>query len=132
MAKVLKLIRPEDEESDDEPTDLPDRPIVSLMDEAFEIKKKEEPKDEAVKKIEEETQILQAHLKKKVLRSDKELAEGLQYTEPVKTSWVPPSYISNLAPEEIKRIRETFHVDVEGEDIIPPITHFQVRLFRVY
>lgn len=44
----------------------------------------------------------------------------------VHTSWRPPKYIREKSAEERVRIREKYHIVVEGEDIPPPIESFTV------
>jgi ATP-dependent RNA helicase DDX41 len=62
---------------------------------------------------------------KKKLGGAQELAKGVQYTESMKTSWIPPSYIRNRTALENNKIRERLGILVEGEDCPPPIEHFQ-------
>ncbi len=80
------------------------------------------------------------------LASDMELAQGIQYTEPLKTryvenlpvlsrshidvidiSWRPPRYIRDRTADQDQKLRDKYHILVEGEDIPPPIEHFTVR-----
>lgn len=39
--------------------------------------------------------------------------------------WRPPTYIRERTEEQHQKLREKFHIIVEGEDIPPPIEHFQ-------
>lgn len=41
-------------------------------------------------------------------------------------SWQPPKYILNRSLEQHQKIRNKFHILVDGEDIPPPIEHFAV------
>lgn len=55
-------------------------------------------------------------------------AKGVVFTEPMKTSWKPPSYIlRERTEEENQKIRDQWHIMVEGEDIPPPLKHFKVQ-----
>lgn len=45
-------------------------------------------KTDAEKKLEEEKAIMEAVTQKKLLASDRELAKGIIYTEPMRTSYV--------------------------------------------
>jgi ATP-dependent RNA helicase DDX41 len=83
------------------------------------------------------------------LASDLELAKGIQYTKSIETSyvldplpqiflrfllirgivsWVPPKYIRERSEEQHHKLREKYHILVDGEDIPPPIEHFTVSL----
>lgn len=39
--------------------------------------------------------------------------------------WRPPAYIRDRTEEQHQKLREKFHIICEGEDIPPPIEHFQ-------
>ena len=43
-------------------------------------------------------------------------------------SWVPPKYICERSEEQHRKLREKYHIIVDGEDIPPPIEHFAVSL----
>ncbi|KAF9051136.1 P-loop containing nucleoside triphosphate hydrolase protein [Hymenopellis radicata] len=101
----------------------------TLLMEAQEVHSKKAAQD-AKKTVEEKAQeaddeIFNAIKSHKILASDMELAKGIQYTESIKTSWRPPRYIRDRTLEEHERIRDKYHILVEGEDIPPPIEHFQ-------
>ncbi|KZT03584.1 P-loop containing nucleoside triphosphate hydrolase protein [Laetiporus sulphureus 93-53] len=81
-------------------------------------------KTEAEKTEEADAEILAAIASRKKLASDLELAKGVQYTEPLKTSWRPPKYIRERSEEDNRRLREKYHILVDGEDIPPPIDNF--------
>lgn len=84
-------------------------------------------KTEEEKRLEEEREIEEAQARHKALVSIQEAAAGVQYTEPMKTSWNPPTYISNQPEERHEQIRKKYHIIVEGDDPAPPLVHFQVR-----
>lgn len=73
---------------------------------------------------EADAQILAAIQSRRKLASDLELAKGISYTEPIKTSWRPPRYILQRSEEAHRRLREKYHILVDGEDIPPPIESF--------
>ncbi|KAJ3196150.1 DEAD (Asp-Glu-Ala-Asp) box polypeptide 41, partial [Dinochytrium kinnereticum] len=113
-------------QSDDEETPLVGpRATVSLMDQATEIKKHEKPKTEEEKELEQIREIEKAQTKTKALASDYELAKGITYTEPMKSSWYPPRYIRNMPTNEITKIRNEFHILIEGDNVPPPIKSFK-------
>ncbi|KAJ3076560.1 DEAD (Asp-Glu-Ala-Asp) box polypeptide 41, partial [Quaeritorhiza haematococci] len=106
------------------PTQGP-RANVSLIDQAVELKAKEKPKTELEKSLEEEAKIFEAQSRQKALLSDKELAAGVQYTEPLPATWRPPRHIRQLKQSQLEEIRKAFHILVEGEDVPAPIKAFK-------
>lgn len=100
-------------------------------------------KTETEKAEEAESEILAAISSRRKLASDLELAKGVQYTEPIKTTyandpivsqyiaysfprWTPPRFVRNRSADEHRRLREKYHIIVEGDDIPPPIENFTV------
>ncbi|KAJ6611794.1 P-loop containing nucleoside triphosphate hydrolase protein [Mycena sp. CBHHK59/15] len=81
-------------------------------------------KTELEKAAEADAEILEAIKSRRKLASDMELAKGISYTESLTTSWRPPRYIRERSKEQHERLREKFHILVDGEDIPPPIEHF--------
>lgn len=77
--------------------------------------------------LEEERKIEEAQARHKALVSVQEAAAGMQYTEPMKTSWVPPKHIREQPEQEHEAIRQKFHILLEGNNPLPPIKHFPVR-----
>ncbi|RKP07822.1 P-loop containing nucleoside triphosphate hydrolase protein [Thamnocephalis sphaerospora] len=96
---------------------------VKLVDQAVELRQRH--KTEEDKLLEEEQKILEAHKQKKQLASAAELAQGIEYTEAMQTSWRPPAHIRALSEEQHQQVRETFHILTEGEDVPPPIKTFK-------
>jgi ATP-dependent RNA helicase DDX41 len=84
-------------------------------------------KTDAQRHEEEEEQILAAIARQKKLVSGLELARGIQYTDALATSWRPPRFVRERSAEEHDRLREKYHIIVDGEDIPPPIESFAVR-----
>lgn len=41
-------------------------------------------------------------------------------------SWRPPKYIRERSQEQHQRLREKYHILVDGEDVPPPIEDFAV------
>ncbi|KLO17940.1 DEAD-domain-containing protein [Schizopora paradoxa] len=100
----------------------------TLLMEAQEVHRKQAVEDaqktELEKEQEEDAKILAAIASRKKLASDLELAKGIQYSEPLKTSWRAPRYILSRTEENHAKLREKFHIIVEGSDVPPPIAHF--------
>lgn len=109
-------------------TGVPYRSNRTLLDEARELREKEkyESKTEAERIAEEDRKILEAHLaKNKRLAGVNELAQGIAYVEPIKTSWQPPAFVTNIPEEEMESLRKENHIITEGEDIPPCINNFR-------
>lgn len=102
---------------------------TALLHAARQLKAREalEAKSEAQKAAEEERKILEAHAARRKLASDMELAKGIEYSEPLKTSWTAPRFIRARTKEEDDALREKNHVIAEGKDVPPIITNFRVR-----
>ncbi|QRV86166.1 DEAD/DEAH box helicase [Ceratobasidium sp. AG-Ba] len=100
----------------------------TLLDRAQEVKQRKAEEDakktELEKKEEADKEILDAIASRKKLVSDMELAKGIQYTEPLKTSWRPPRFVRDRTEEQNNKIREQNHIIAEGDNIPPPITSF--------
>ncbi|KAA1066853.1 hypothetical protein PGT21_000726 [Puccinia graminis f. sp. tritici] len=117
-------------DSEDEEEQLPSRSTTTLLQEAQVVKRKQAELDafktEAQKKLEEEHKVIEAiAAQKKKLGGAQELAKGVQYTEPMRTSWSPPGYIRNRTAQENSKLRERLGILVEGDNCPPPIEHFQ-------
>ncbi len=80
-------------------------------------------------KIADEAQIISTIAHKKPLISARELARGIEYTQPVATGWTPPSAVAALPPSEHAATRERHHILVEGDDIPPPLRSFRAMRF---
>ncbi|KAI0736494.1 DEAD-domain-containing protein [Fomitopsis betulina] len=102
-----------------------ERTLLMEAQEVHERKAVEDSKKTDVEKADEaDAEILAAIASRKKLASDLELAKGVQYTEPLKSSWRPPKFIRARSAEENQRLREKYHILVDGEDIPPPIENF--------
>ncbi|KAF9456502.1 P-loop containing nucleoside triphosphate hydrolase protein [Collybia nuda] len=100
----------------------------TLLMEAQEVHSKKAVEDakktDSEKAEEVDAEILEAIKSRRKLASDMELAKGIYYTESLTTSWKPPKYILQRSPEQHQKIRDKFHILVDGEDIPPPIEQF--------
>ncbi|KAF9532415.1 DEAD-box protein abstrakt [Crepidotus variabilis] len=118
----------EEEQQEEELKKEKARKERTLLVEAQEVhlkKATEESKKTAEEKAQEaDAEILDAIKSRRKLASDMELAKGIQYSEPLKTSWKPPRYIRERKPDLDRVLREKYHILVEGEDVPPPIEHF--------
>ncbi|KZP29981.1 DEAD-domain-containing protein, partial [Athelia psychrophila] len=124
-----ELQEQKDEEEEEQKRKEKSRKERTLLMEAQEVhsKKAEEDskKTDSQKAEEADAEILAAIASRRKLASDLELAQGISYSESLVTSWRPPTYIRERTEEQHQKLREKFHIIVEGEDIPPPIEHFQ-------
>ncbi|KAG8927678.1 DEAD-box ATP-dependent RNA helicase 35 [Tulasnella sp. 419] len=128
LRERLEKEEAEDAEREEERRKEKARKERTLLEEAQEVHKRKAQEDakktEAEKVDEADQEILKAIASRKKLVSDLELAKGIQYTEPMKTSWRPPHYIRGRSEEENAKIRQKHHIIVDGENIPPPIPSF--------
>lgn len=104
---------------------------LSLLDRHSELKKKAETKkeNEIEKQLKEEEKILESVAEKKALMAVSELAKGIQYEDPIETSWTPPKCVRSLSEDILEKIRHKHNIVVEGEDLPPPIVSFKAMKF---
>ncbi|RVE44489.1 hypothetical protein evm_010893 [Chilo suppressalis] len=104
---------------------------VSLLDQHSELKRLAEARalSAAERQAREEQHILESVAQSKALMGVAELAKGIQYEDPIKTSWRPPRCILDLPEERHERVRQELRILVEGEDVPPPIKTFQHMKF---
>ncbi|XP_026812649.1 ATP-dependent RNA helicase abstrakt [Rhopalosiphum maidis] len=100
---------------------------ISLLDQHTELKKLAEAKKESEmeKQLKEEEKILESVAEKKALMGVAELAKGIQYDDPIKTSWTAPRYILAMPEERHENIRLKLRILVEGDEIPPPLKSFR-------
>ncbi|CAM6084318.1 unnamed protein product [Calypogeia fissa] len=101
----------------------------SLLMKASQLKKEAPEITPTEQMVRQELEMLERVSDRKNLMSVRELAKGIQYTEPMKTSWKPPSHVRSLTEKECDEIRKQWHILVEGDDIPPPIKNFKDMRF---
>ncbi|PSS30919.1 hypothetical protein PHLCEN_2v2544 [Hermanssonia centrifuga] len=118
----------EDEEREEERRKERARKERTLLMEAQEVHDKRAVEDakktDAEKAEEADAEILAAIASRRKLASDLELAKGVQYMQSLKTSWRPPRFVRERTEEQHQRLRDKYHIIVDGEDIPPPIDNF--------
>jgi ATP-dependent RNA helicase DDX41 len=99
---------------------------TSLLLQHSQLKKLAEAKQESEleKQLKEEEKILESVREHTALMGAAELAKGIQYLEPLKTSWNPPRYVREMSKEKYDKIRRKFNILVEGSDVPPPLKRF--------
>ncbi|KAI0036397.1 P-loop containing nucleoside triphosphate hydrolase protein [Vararia minispora EC-137] len=129
-ASKPRPVREEREEEVDPETEERERARKerTLLREAQEVQARKADEDarktEAQKHEEQEEKILAAISRQKKLASGLELAKGIQYTESLRTSWRPPHFVRSRSEDENQRLREKYHIIVDGDDVPPPIESF--------
>lgn len=118
-------------DSDVNQEDLGRKFNIPLLDQHAELKKiAESKKISAVEKqLKEEEKILESVAEKTALMGVAELAKGIQYEEPIKTSWKPPRYILSQPAFVHDAIRNKLKILAEGENIPPPLKSFKDMKF---
>jgi ATP-dependent RNA helicase DDX41 len=86
-------------------------------------------KTDTEKIVEEEKEILESVKQDIPLQTVKERAEGVIYTEKMKTSWTAPKYILERSEQENEKIRRNSRVSIDGDDVPPPIKSFTEMKF---
>ncbi|XP_053622617.1 ATP-dependent RNA helicase abstrakt [Plodia interpunctella] len=104
---------------------------VSLLEQHSSLKRLAEARalSAAERQAREEQHILESVAQSKALMGVAELAKGIQYEDPIKTSWRPPRCILALPESRHERVRQQLRVLVEGENVPPPIQTFQHMKF---
>ncbi|KAG7300873.1 hypothetical protein JYU34_015214 [Plutella xylostella] len=100
---------------------------VSLLEQHGELKRLAEARalSAAERQAREEQHILESVAQNKALMGVAELAKGIQYEDPIKTSWRAPRCILALPPERHDQVRDKLKILVEGEDVPPPLKTFE-------
>ncbi|KAF7270229.1 ATP-dependent RNA helicase abstrakt [Rhynchophorus ferrugineus] len=99
---------------------------IPLLDQHNELRKLAEAKKVSAveRQLKKEEEILEIVAEKKALMGVSELAKGIQYNNPIKTSWKPPRYIVAMSHLRHEKIRHELRILVEGEEIPPPLRTF--------
>ncbi|KAF1789202.1 P-loop containing nucleoside triphosphate hydrolase [Phytophthora cactorum] len=118
----------------DEPPQPQQRSTLSLLDQAYEMRKKMEEQGVNQQKAQQDAQEVNmlkeaSYVQKVALVSAHERAEGIHYKESMKTTWKPPRSIADMTQEECDAVRKKWHILVEGEDVPPPIKSFEYMRF---
>ncbi|EGD75891.1 DEAD box polypeptide 41 [Salpingoeca rosetta] len=77
------------------------------------------------KQLTQEQEILRSIRNAKELKSVEELAKGISYAEPIRTSWRPPRHVRHRTEQKNERIRKKWNIIVEGRDCAPAVTNFR-------
>jgi len=105
---------------------------VSLLEQHKELQEIAEERKESVveKQRKEEEKILASVAENTALMGVSELATGVVYKDPIKTSWTPPRYILNMPQSRHTRVWKKYCVDIDGDNPPPPLKTFQDMKFH--
>ncbi|ERL84963.1 ATP-dependent RNA helicase abstrakt [Dendroctonus ponderosae] len=100
---------------------------IPLLDQHNELRKLAEAKkvSAAERQLKKEEEILEIVAEKKALMGVSELAKGIQYNDPIKTSWTPPRYVLAFPQSRHEALRNNLRILVEGAAIPPPLKSFK-------
>ncbi|CAH0389580.1 unnamed protein product [Bemisia tabaci] len=117
----------ENDEDDEDMQILGRKSNISLLDQHTELKKMAEAKKESAmeKQLKEEEKILESVAERKALMGVAELAKGIEYKNPIRTSWRAPRCVLLLSEAKRNKIREKLHILVEGDEVPPPCRTFK-------
>ena len=103
-----------------------ENPAVSLLEQHKELQEAAEKSMETKLEMrrKEEARILASVQETTGLMSVEELAKGVVYTDPIKTSWKPPRHILAMPLERHKRVCKKHNIEMEGDDLTPPLKRF--------
>lgn len=121
-----------DDPDDDEGQIWGRKSNISLLDQHTELKKLHEAKKESAfeRQLKEEEKILESVTENKALMGVAELAKGIQYTEPIKTSWRVPRIVLSKGKDYIDKLHHKLGILIEGDDVPPPIKTFKLMRFH--
>ena len=108
---LSKLATPEPEV-----VEVQENPTVSLLEQHKELQEAAEKSMETKleQRRKEEARILASVQETTGLMSVEELAKGVVYTDPIKTSWKPPRHIMAMPLERHKRVCKKHNIEMEG------------------
>lgn len=123
--KVPALLEEQEEEF------LEKNKYVSLLEQHKGLQEIAEAKKETFleKQRREEEKILKSVGESTALMGVAELAKGVEYTDPIKTSWKPPRYILEMPLERHARVWKKYNIQIEGTDPPPPCKTFKEMKF---
>lgn len=116
---------PKEEEEEDA-----DAAATSLLEAAAALKSQREALSESERaelaRKEEEQRILReaSQVQTNALQAASELAKGVVYRDSLRTSWTCPRRILAEGEDSWKKIRDKWHILVEGDDCPPPMKNF--------
>lgn len=108
----------------EEPEEAPEVIKESLLDQHTELKKTVVAVPDEVKQKEEEELILSSVTESKALMGVHELAQGVKYTQSIKTGWNIPRYVAEH-PKKHPELRKKLSIFIDGDNVPPPLKYFK-------
>ncbi|CAH9134170.1 unnamed protein product [Cuscuta epithymum] len=102
---------------------------TSLLMKATQLKKEMPDVSVAEQIFQQEREIIEHLSDRKALMSVRELAKGINYTDPMFTGWKPPLGIRRMRKRSRDSILKQWHILVDGDDTPPPIKNFKDMRF---
>eukprot|EP00040_Diaphanoeca_grandis_P026201 m.146492 g.146492 ORF g.146492 m.146492 type:complete len:621 (-) comp30481_c0_seq1:100-1962(-) len=99
----------------------------SLLEEREKVLREQELKNESTvdQILKEEKEIMERIKNTRDLKSVQDLAKGIKFNKSIHTGWHPPRWATNRDPYINELLRAKYHIDVEGENVAPPISTFR-------
>ena len=101
--------------------------VESLLESASALQEALTEEERAEKlRQEEEARIMKeaSKVQTNALQAASELAKGIQYTNPMPSTWTCPRYILDQGKDSWEKVRKEWHMEVEGVDVPPPCKRF--------
>jgi hypothetical protein len=100
--------------------------VESLLEQAAVLQSLTAKEREDLQKKDEENRILReaSKVQTNALQAATEVAAGTIYKDPMPSSWTVPRYILDQGPEEWQKVRNEWHMEVEGNHIPPAMKRF--------
>ena len=104
---------------------------TSLLLQHSELKKLAEARNETEidRQRQEEERLLETVKMQTALMGANELAKGIQYDDPIKTSWKAPKRVLDMPEKRHERLRRRKNILVEGDDVPVPLKRFEDMKF---
>ncbi|RLN08795.1 hypothetical protein C2845_PM11G14500 [Panicum miliaceum] len=101
------------------------KPAPSLLVKATQLKRAAPEVTATEQRIQQEKEVIDNLSDGKSLRSVRELAKGIVYTDPIETGWKPPLRLRRMPLAKANELRRKWHIIVDGNDVPPPARDFR-------
>ena len=97
----------------------------SLLVKATQLKRAAPEVTATEQRIQQEKEVIDNLSDFKSLRSVREIAKGIVYTDPIETGWKPPLRLRRMPLAKANELRRKWHIIVDGNDVPPPARDFR-------
>jgi len=97
----------------------------SLLVKATQLKRAAPEVTATEQRIQQEKEVIENLSDNKSLRSVREIAKGIIYTDPIQTGWKPPLRLRRMPLAKANELRRKWHIIVDGDDVPPPARDFR-------